>query len=158
MAGRWWKARVSTVGQMTSVFSRGCSASFPFLLHMIHILLSQHYWWESQNIRERIKRKLVPCQVKTSARDNTTPGKATGKYSSDGSIPDYRIRWGHLANLPKWAVWQPWRRPNGPDFHVGNIWHRCLLCWPCPVVQQCWVLWWPWNTELCLLRKSSWRF
>lgn len=48
-----------------------------------------------------MKRKLVPCQVKTSARDNTAPGKGTRKYSSGGSIPDYRIGWGHLANLPK---------------------------------------------------------
>ena len=50
-------------------------------------LLSPRYWWESQKIREGMKRKFVPCQVNTAARDTTTPGKATEeeKYSSDGS-------------------------------------------------------------------------
>ena len=87
MSGGRWKAVMSTMGQLTSVFSRGHSASFPSLLPMIHASLSQHYWWESQKIREGMKRKFVPCQVKTSARDNTTPGKAMEeeKYSSDGS-------------------------------------------------------------------------
>lgn len=122
VSGGRWKAVRSTTGQLTSVFSRGRSASFPSLFHMIHAALSQHYWWESQKIREGMKRKFVPCQVKTSARDNATPGKATEeeKYSSDGS---HCWLQGSAEPFSKssWVSWLAMSR--------RAQWSRRLLCW-----------------------------
>lgn len=122
MSGGRWKAVMSTAGRLTSVFSRRRSASFPALLHMIHALLSQHYCWESQKIREGMKRKFVPCQVETSARDNATPGKATEekKYSSDGSHCWLQS----LAESFSKSFWMSCLSTSRKA-----QWSRSLLCW-----------------------------
>lgn len=72
-------------------------------------------------------------------------------------IAGCRVWQSHLANPPEWAGWQWAEGPNGhAGFYVRHLWHKCLSGWPWPPVKECClVLWWHWEIDLCLLRKSS---
>lgn len=119
---QWVRWLLSSPGDTQPVF-HSCFIWFTLCSPSItdgNLKISEKGWKESLFLA-RSKHQLGTTQLQDKPRKSIV---------LVAHIPDYRIWWGHLANLPKWAVWLILVESCG-SYSRKAQWSFILPCWKC---------------------------